>query len=101
MKRIQQVKDIRDIKGMRSVGARSVPKVQMSSYLELYAFAREKDRLEKDLFALDKRKNGIQKRLEDINKRMEKLRRETVGGQNHGTVKNIPAGRVKMLPVKY
>ncbi len=101
MKRIQQVKDIRDIKGMRSASARSMPKVQRSGYLELYTFAREKDRLEKDLFALDKRKNGIQKRLADVNKWMEKLRQETSGGQKTGTVKNISARRVKMLPMKY
>ena len=101
MKRIQQVKDIRDIKGMRSVGARSVPKVQRSGYLELYTFAREKGRLEKDLFALDKRKNGIQKRLADINEWMEKLRQETSVGQKTGAVKNIPARRIKMLAVKY
>lgn len=101
MKRIQQVKDIRDIKGMRSVGARCVPKVQRSGYLELYTFAREKDRLEKDLFALDKRKSGIQRRLGDINKWMEKLRGETAVGRSTGAVKSAPAGRVKMLSVKY
>lgn len=78
-----------------------MPKAHRSGYLELYAFARERDRLEKDLFTLDKRKNGIQKQLADINKWMGKIREETSGGQKTGTVKNIPAGRVKMLPVKY
>lgn len=101
MKRLQQVKDLSDIKGMRSVGARSVPKVQRSGYLELYTFAREKDRLEKDLLALDKRKNGIEKRLGDIKKWMDRLRRETTGGQKTGAVKSAPAGRVQIMPLKY
>jgi predicted nucleic acid-binding Zn-ribbon protein len=36
---------------------------------------KEKDRLEKEIYILDKRKKDIQKKLDDVNKQMEKLQR--------------------------
>jgi len=36
---------------------------------------KEKDRLEKEIYILDKRKNETQKRLDDINKEMNKLQK--------------------------
>jgi len=36
---------------------------------------KEKDRLEKEIYILDKRKNETQKRLDDVNKEMEKLQK--------------------------
>ena len=100
MKRIQQVKDIRDI-SMRSVGARCVPKAHRSGYLELFTFEREKEGLEKDMFGVGKRKDCIQKRLDDISKWMNNLRKDISGGQKTGVVKPAHAGLVKILAVKY
>ena len=48
MRGLQQISSLRNIKSIHSVGARSIPKVQRSSYLELYMLRREKDRLEKE-----------------------------------------------------
>ena len=57
MRGIQQMPCLRNIKSIQSIGARSIPKVQRStSYLELYMLRRKKDRLEKEIFALDKKK---------------------------------------------
>ena len=56
MRGIQQMPCLRNIKSIQSIGARSIPKVQRStSYLELYMLRRKKDRLEKEIFALDKK----------------------------------------------
>jgi predicted nucleic acid-binding Zn-ribbon protein len=40
---------------------------------------KEKDRLEKEIYILDKRKNETQKRLDDVNKGMEKLQKAETG----------------------
>jgi predicted nucleic acid-binding Zn-ribbon protein len=40
---------------------------------------KEKDRLEKEIYILDKRKNETQKRLDDVNKGMEKLQKAEIG----------------------
>ena len=48
MKSLHEIATIRNVRSMHSIGARSVPKVQRSPYLDLYALKREKDRLEKE-----------------------------------------------------
>jgi uncharacterized membrane protein YgaE (UPF0421/DUF939 family) len=68
-----EISGLRDIRTMHSSKKRSIPRVQSSAYLDLYMLRKEKDRLEKEVYILDKRKNGIQKRLDEINTEMEKL----------------------------
>ena len=68
MKGMLEIPSVRDIKSIHSAGARSIPKVQRSSYLELYMLKREKDRLEKEIFALDKRNNTANRQLSSISK---------------------------------
>jgi len=101
MKGIQQVISIRDVKSIHSVGARSIPKAQRSTYLELYTHRREKDRLEKEVFALDKRKNTAQRLLDSINKRIEKLQTETHEEQKIKTYRNIPTKSLKTFSMQY
>ena len=76
MKSMSQLQTVSDIKGMHSIGARSIPKAMRSSYLELYVLDRERSRLEKENFAVDKRRNNAQTRLDSIAQRMEKLKKE-------------------------
>lgn len=76
MKGMMQALNSKDIKSIHSVGVRSIPKIQRSSYLELYMLRREKDRLEKEIFAIDKRKNSASRQLNSINRRIEKLQQE-------------------------
>jgi len=90
-----------NIKSLRSVGARSIPKSQRSSYLELYTFGTEKDRLEKEIFALDKRRDTTQKKLDSINKRMGKLQKEVYQEQKIKTYKNVPTKPLKTMPISY
>lgn len=101
MRGILQISNIKDIKSIHSIGARSIPKVQRSSYLELYMLRREKDGLEKDVFALDKRASAAKRQLNNINQRIEKLQEETHEEQKTKTYRNIPTKPLKMLPIKY
>jgi len=73
MKGVSEISGLRSIKSMHSSSKRSVPRVQSSSYLDLYMLKKEKDRLEKEIYILDKRKTDIQKRLDEVNKEMDKL----------------------------
>ncbi len=70
---VSDISGLRNVRSMHSTGKRSIPRVQSSAYLDLYMLRKEKDRLEKEVYILDKRKNGIQKRLDEINTEMEKL----------------------------
>lgn len=101
MRGIQQVLGVKDIKSVHSIGARSVPKVQRSAYLELYTLRTEKDRLEKEIFALDKRRGAAQKLLDGINKRLEKLQKETYEENKIKTYRNVPTRPLKTLPINY
>jgi hypothetical protein len=64
---------------------------------------KEKDRLEKELYILDKRKKGIQKRLDEITVEMDNLekaeaiRRET----NPERFKKPPGKEWRTIPLKY
>jgi hypothetical protein len=101
MRGIQQMPGLKDIKSIRSVGARSIPKVQRSTYLELYVLRREKDRLEKEIFALDKRKTSADRQLDSIAKRIEKLQKETHEEQKIKTYRGISAKPFKKMAINY
>jgi predicted nucleic acid-binding Zn-ribbon protein len=76
MKGVSEISGLRSIKSMHSSGKRSIPRVQSSAYLDLYMLRKEKDRLEKEIYILDKRKKDILKKLDDINKEMDKLQKQ-------------------------
>jgi len=101
MKGALRMPGIRDIKNIRSIGVRSIPKVQRSSYLELYGLRREKDRWEKELFALDKRRNVANRQLESIDKRIEKLQKEAQEEQKIKTHRSIPTRPLKTMAINY
>lgn len=101
MKGALQIPGSRDIKSIHSVGARSIPKVQRSSYLELYMLRRKKDRLEKEIFALDKRSDSANRQLNNINKQIEKLQKEVHKEQKIKTYKSIPERPLKTMAINY
>lgn len=101
MRGMVQVLNSRDIKSIHSVGVRSIPKVQRSGYLELYMLRREKDRLEKEIFAIDKKRDSANRQLNSINKRIEKLQQETDREQKGKTYKNIPTKPLKTMSINY
>ncbi len=72
---------MRDAKGLKGLHAlrtmysgkkRSIPRVQSSSYLDLYMLNKEKERLTKEDERLGMRNVGIKKRLEEIGMEMNK-----------------------------
>ena len=73
MKGVSEISGLRSIKSMHSSSKRSIPRVQSSAYLDLYMLRKEKDRLEKEIYILDKKKGESQKKLDDVNKQMDKL----------------------------
>jgi len=76
---VTELSGLRDIRTMHSSKKRSIPRVQSSAYLDLYMLRKEKDRIEKEVYILDKRKKGMQKRLDEINTEMDKLEKtETI-----------------------
>jgi vacuolar-type H+-ATPase subunit I/STV1 len=101
MKGTLQTQGVRDIKSIHSVGARSIPKAQRSSYLELYVISSERDRLEKEIFALDKRRDAAKKRLDSVCKRIEKLKKETHERQKIKTYRDVPTKPLKTMAINY
>lgn len=85
------------IKSIHSAGIRAIPKVQRSGYLDLYTLGREKDRLEGEISALDKRKSAAAKQLNNVVKRVVQLQKETSEAGHAKNKKNIYSPRVKSL----
>ncbi|MDO9575864.1 MAG: hypothetical protein Q7J55_04990 [bacterium] len=73
---VTELSGLGEIRTMHSSKKRSIPRVQSSAYLDLYMLGKEKDRLEKEMFILEKRKTSIQKRLDEIAVEMKKLEEE-------------------------
>jgi len=101
MKTIQQLPNLSDIKSVRSVGATSIPKVKRPGHLELYVLGREKDRLEKELAALNKRRNTVIKNLAGVNEQIQKLQKQTYEQQRNKDQENTPQKPLKTLTVNY
>ena len=101
MKGIMQTQGIENIKSVRSIGARSIPKVQRSSHLELYVLEREKDRLEKEIFALNKRTSRAKRQLDSVYRRLKKLQEETHEEQKIKTHRSVPTKPLKTMAINY
>ena len=78
------MKDVNSLKGIHGVGTmqsrkkRSIPRVQSSTYLDLYMLNKEKERLLKEDKKLSMRKDDVQKRLEEIEHEMNKIQEADV-----------------------
>ena len=70
---VTELKGLSETRTMRGSIKRSMPRVQSSSYLDLFLLGKEKDRLEKEMFVLEKRKTSLQKKLDEIAVEMKKL----------------------------
>jgi len=73
------MKDVNSLKGIHGVGTmqsrkkRSIPRIQSSTYLDLYMLNKEKERLLKEDKKLSMRKDDIKRRLEEIEQETSKL----------------------------
>lgn len=92
MKDVNTISGIHKVRTMNSTKKRSIPRIQSSTYLDLYMLNKEKERLLKEAARLDLRNTVIKKRLEEISMEMSKLQdAETVA--NGGGGKINPSGR--------
>ena len=73
MKNVNSLKGIHGVGTMQSRKKRSIPRVQSSTYLDLYMLDKEKERLLKEDGKLSMRKDGIRKRLEEIEHETRKI----------------------------
>jgi hypothetical protein len=73
MRSATELRGLREIRTIQSLKRSSIPRSQSSSYLDLYVMKREKDRLEKGIFTLEKKRRAIHKRLDEIKKEMDRL----------------------------
>jgi hypothetical protein len=101
MRGIQQILSLRDIKSIHSVGARSIPKVQRSGYLDLYVLNREKERLEKEIFALEKRRTAADRELNSIAKRIQRLQKESHEEKKIKTNRDFSVRSLKKMAIHY
>ena len=75
------MKDVNNLKGIHGAGTmqsrkkRSIPRIQSSTYLDLYMLDKEKERLLKEDGKLSMRNDGIRKRLEEIEQEMGKIQK--------------------------
>jgi len=73
MKDVNSLKGIHGVRTMQSRKKRSIPRVQSSTYLDLYMINKEKERLLKEDKKLSMRKDDIRRRLEEIEQETSKL----------------------------
>jgi len=101
MKDLKEIATIKNIRSMHSIGARSVPKIQRSPYLDLYTLNREKDRLEKEVKVLEKRKTITGRMLNDVTRLIAGLQKEIRGKGEVKTVKDTKTKRLRTMPIRY
>lgn len=101
MKTLHEITTVRNIRSMHSIGARSVPKVQRSPYLDLYTLKKEKDRLEKEASQVEKRKKTTARLLGDVNKQILGLQKEIQAEGAVKSVNNMKTNPLRTMPIKY
>jgi predicted nuclease with TOPRIM domain len=101
VKGVTELSGLRNIRGMRS--CISMTSAQGSGYLELYMLHKEKDRLEKEVQVLEKRKESNQKRIVEIKAEMERLEKEEAMGRQASPegIKKPSEKEWKTMSLKY
>lgn len=93
---------IRNVKTLQSISARSIPRAQRSSYLELYLMIEKKRRLEKEISILNVRETIARKQLTSINKRIDILQSEGIAEQKGMPPSSLrPTRQMKKMSINY
>jgi len=101
MKTNKRISGLREIKSTHSIGMRSIPKVQRSSYLELYTLGREKDRWEREIAELDRRRSIAMKQMESVLKRIILLQKETSEEGSAKARRTVPGKPLRTVAMTY
>ena len=73
MRDIKSLPGLRRLRTMFSTKKHSMPRIQSSTYLDLYMMGKEKERLLKESEKLGERNTDVRKRLQEIDLEMNKL----------------------------
>jgi len=87
MSKVPHIRSLRDVRGAGQARLYSIPKQQRSVHLDLYVLAREKERLETELFQVQAKVSLVKKRLAQSNKRINGLLREIGQAQETDSAK--------------
>ena len=87
MNKTPHIRSLRDVRGLSQPRIYSIPRQQRSVHLDLYVRAREKERLEKELFQFQAKVSLVKKRLAQSNKQMTGLLREIRQAQETDSAK--------------
>lgn len=103
MRSITQIKSLGDMRTTISTHARSTPRQQGSTYLEVYLLDKERQRLETELAMLAKRQRRVEARLGEIRQAVERLKAQATDGPPGAKAKPSPLspGRWRSLAVGY
>ena len=111
MRDVNSLKGLHVLRTMHSTKRRSIPRIQSSTFLDLYMLKKEKERLLKEDERLCMRKDAIKKRLEEIDLEMNKLQEVPQGGikdsgnisfsERAFTQKNGDKKEWKKMPLSY
>ena len=70
---VTELKGLSETRTLQGSKKRSMPRAQNATYLGIFILGKEKDRLEKAMIIIDKRKTSMQRRLDEIAVEMKKL----------------------------
>jgi len=70
---VMELKGLSETRTLQGSKKRSMPRAQNATYLDIFILGKEKDRLEKEMIIIDKRKTSMQRRLDEIAVEMKKL----------------------------
>jgi len=84
MRDVNIIKGIHVLRTMHSTKKRCIPRIQSSTYLDLYMLNKEKERLLKEGERLAQRNTIIKKRLEEINLEINKLQEAEIIFKDRG-----------------
>ena len=101
MKSLPRIKGLRDVGSVHFKGIRSIPKAQRSKYLDLYMLRREKDRLDREVLELNRKKRAAAKQLKSVNFRIDQLLRTSHDEQKIKTHQTVPTRPLKTMGINY
>lgn len=73
---VTELKGLSETRTLQGSKKRSMPRAQNATYLGIFILGKEKDRLEKAIIIIDKRKMSMQRRLDEIAVEMKKPEEE-------------------------
>lgn len=111
MRDANSLKGLHVLRTMHSTKKRSIPRIQSSTYLDLYMLNKEKERLIKENERLCMRKDAIKKRLEEIDLEMNRLQEaeaivkassnDSSSGRQTFTQRSAAKKEWKKMPLNY